>query len=143
MELELTLHLISELFDSFYVEEAVITTFSTFIIDGHTVNDFYTNDEIEETVSEEKKSIDTIVYTLNKGITYNAIVNYNLFLNLLSRYISSTFLLSEYSDQIEIKKDSMFVKVDVYIEERKETFTIGSISVDDKNRLEYVNGILY
>lgn len=40
--------LISELFDSFYVEEAVITTFSTFIIDGHTVNDFYTNDEIEE-----------------------------------------------------------------------------------------------
>ena len=93
--------------------------------------------------NEEKKRIDTIVDTLNKGITYNAIVNYNLFLNLLSRYISSTFLLSEYSDQIEIKKDSMFVKVDVYIEERKETFTIGSISVDDKNTLEYVNGILY
>ena len=93
--------------------------------------------------NEEKKRIDTIVDTLNKGITYNAIVNYNLFLNLLSRYISSTFLLSEYSDQIDIKKDSMFVKVDVYIEERKETFTIGSISVDDKNRLEYVNGILY
>lgn len=92
---------------------------------------------------EEKKRIDTIIETLNKGIKYNAIVNYNLFLNLLSRYISSTFLLSEYSDQIEIKKDSMFVKVDVYIEERKETFTIGSISVDDKNTLEYVNGILY
>ena len=40
--------LISELFDTFYVEETVITTFNTFIIDGHTVKDFYTNEEIEE-----------------------------------------------------------------------------------------------
>ena len=39
--------LISEIFDSFYVEETVITTFNTFIIDGHTVKDFYTNEEIE------------------------------------------------------------------------------------------------
>lgn len=93
--------------------------------------------------NEEKKKIDNIIDVLNKGINYNSIVNYNLFLNLLSRYVSSMFLLSEYSNQIDIKKESMFVKVDVYIEERKETFTIGSITVDNKNTLEYVNGILY
>lgn len=31
----------SEAFDSFYLEEAAITTYNTFIIDGHTVNAFY------------------------------------------------------------------------------------------------------
>lgn len=31
----------SEAFDSFYLEEASITTYNTFIIDGHTVNAFY------------------------------------------------------------------------------------------------------
>ena len=33
--------LLSGQFDSFLVEEAVITTFSTFHIDGHLVRDFY------------------------------------------------------------------------------------------------------
>lgn len=31
----------SEAFDSFYLEEASITTYNTFIIDGHTVNAFF------------------------------------------------------------------------------------------------------
>lgn len=31
----------SEAFDSFYLEEANITTYNTFIIDGHTVNAFF------------------------------------------------------------------------------------------------------
>ena len=31
----------SEAFDSFYLEEATIVTFNTFVIDGHTVNSFY------------------------------------------------------------------------------------------------------
>ncbi len=33
--------LLSEQFDSFLVEEAVITTYNTFHIDGHLVKDFY------------------------------------------------------------------------------------------------------
>ena len=31
----------SEAFDSFYLEEASITTYNTFLIDGHTVDAFY------------------------------------------------------------------------------------------------------
>lgn len=40
--------LASECFDSFLLEEAVITTFNTFHIDGHVVKDFYTADELSE-----------------------------------------------------------------------------------------------
>lgn len=40
--------LLSGQFDSFLVEEAVITTFSTFHIDGHLVRDFYDAGELEE-----------------------------------------------------------------------------------------------
>lgn len=39
--------LISEQFDSFLVEEASITTFNTFHIDGHIVKDFYSSEEID------------------------------------------------------------------------------------------------
>lgn len=37
--------LLSEQFDSFLVEEAVITTYNTFHIDGHLVKDFYSSEE--------------------------------------------------------------------------------------------------
>ena len=40
--------LASECFDVFLLEEAVITTFNTFQIDGHIVKDFYTADELSE-----------------------------------------------------------------------------------------------
>ncbi len=40
--------LASECFDAFLLEEAVITTFNTFHIDGHVVKDFYTADELSE-----------------------------------------------------------------------------------------------
>jgi len=40
--------LASEHFDAFLVEEAVITTFNTFHIDGHIINAFYTTEELEE-----------------------------------------------------------------------------------------------
>lgn len=40
--------LASECFDSFLLEEAVITTFNTFHIDGHIVKEFYTADELSE-----------------------------------------------------------------------------------------------
>ena len=43
----MNLLLASEYFDSFLVEEATITTFNTFNIDGHIVKDFFTDDELE------------------------------------------------------------------------------------------------
>lgn len=39
--------LISEQFDTFQVEEASISTFNTFHIDGHIVKSFYTTEEID------------------------------------------------------------------------------------------------
>ena len=48
--------LLSEQFDSFLVEEAIITTYNTFHIDGHLVKDFYTNEELELLESEEKST---------------------------------------------------------------------------------------
>lgn len=39
--------LVSEQFDSFQVEEATITTFNTFHIDGHMVKNFFTSEEID------------------------------------------------------------------------------------------------
>ena len=48
--------LLSEQFDSFLVEEAIITTYNTFHIDGHLVTDFYTNEELELLESEEKST---------------------------------------------------------------------------------------
>ena len=40
--------LASECFDSFLLEEAIITTFNTFHIDGHIVKEFYTAEELSE-----------------------------------------------------------------------------------------------
>lgn len=39
--------LIKETFDNFLLEEASITTYNTFTIDGHIQNDFYSADELE------------------------------------------------------------------------------------------------
>jgi hypothetical protein len=39
--------LASEQFDSFLVEEVVVTTFNTFHIDGHLVKEFYSSEELE------------------------------------------------------------------------------------------------
>lgn len=39
----------SEAFDTFYVEEAAITTYNEFIIHGRIQKDFYTKEELEET----------------------------------------------------------------------------------------------
>lgn len=48
--------LLSEQFDSFLVEEAIITTYNTFHIDGHLIKDFYTNEELELLECEEKST---------------------------------------------------------------------------------------
>lgn len=63
----------SEAFDSFYLEEATITTFNTFIIDGHTVPSYFegTDANFEEmpTPSEYSsfKQMRPIIYSLIKG----------------------------------------------------------------------------
>lgn len=44
-------------FDSFLVEEAVITTFNTFRIDGHLVADFYSGEELEELENNQKSTV--------------------------------------------------------------------------------------
>lgn len=44
-------------FDSFLVEEAVITTFNTFHIDGHLVADFYSGEELEELENNQKSTV--------------------------------------------------------------------------------------
>lgn len=47
----------SEQFDSFLVEETVITTFNTFHIDGHLVKDFYSSEEWEELENSPKSTV--------------------------------------------------------------------------------------
>jgi len=39
--------LLSDTFDHFYITEATITTFNTFIIDGHLQKDYYSTEELE------------------------------------------------------------------------------------------------
>ena len=66
--------LASEQFDSFLVEEAVITTFNTFHIDGHIVPEFYSSEELEELKSSKEslsfscwKDIRPVCFQLIKG----------------------------------------------------------------------------
>jgi len=44
--------LIENTFDSFLISEAVIKTYSTFIIDGHINDDYYSDSEISDLISE-------------------------------------------------------------------------------------------
>lgn len=64
--------LASEQFDAFLVEEASVTTFNTFEIDGHIVKDFYTAEEIEAAggalpVFSRWKDIRPVCFQLIKG----------------------------------------------------------------------------
>ena len=49
--------LLSEQFDSFLVEEAVITTYNTFHIDGHLVKDFYSSEEWAQLESNHQSAV--------------------------------------------------------------------------------------
>lgn len=70
----MNLLLTSEQFDFFLVEEAVITTFNTFYIDGHIVKEFYSRDELGELEADGKlaefscwKDIRPVCFQLIKG----------------------------------------------------------------------------
>jgi hypothetical protein len=65
--------LVSQQFEHFLVEEAVITTFNTFNIDGHIVKEFFTSEELEELDNHQDvnfsswKDIRPICFELIKG----------------------------------------------------------------------------
>ena len=62
--------LVKNSFDNFLIEEATITTFNTFTIDGHIIKDFYSSEEYESLVSKELSywsTIKPICYDLIKG----------------------------------------------------------------------------
>ena len=64
--------LASEAFDTFLLEEASISTYNTFLIDGHQNRDFYTSEEWEDTEIRPFdfttwKQIRPICYSLIKG----------------------------------------------------------------------------
>ena len=74
--------LVSEQFDSFEVEEATITTFNTFYIDGHIVKDFYTLEEIDEITTKATliEALDTTVPNPHNKINRNKIFKFILFM---------------------------------------------------------------
>lgn len=62
--------LVGNVFETFLLEEAHITTFNHFYIDGHTVKEFYTSEELESTPLEDFSSWKTmrpICFDLIKG----------------------------------------------------------------------------
>ena len=62
--------LVKNSFDNFLIEEATITTFNTFTIDGHIVKDFYSPEEYDALDSKELsywRTIKPICYDLIKG----------------------------------------------------------------------------
>jgi hypothetical protein len=66
--------LVSSQFEQFLVEEAVITTFNTFTIDGHIVREFYTAEELESLEADKKalefsswQEIRPVCFSLIKG----------------------------------------------------------------------------
>lgn len=64
--------LMKEYFDHFLVEEATITTFNTFHINGRIMKDFYTKEELEESPEKNEefsswKDIRPIAFQLIKG----------------------------------------------------------------------------
>lgn len=62
--------LLKDDFDSFLLEEASITTYNTFTIDGHIMKAFYTNEEFDELESNTLsywKAIKPICFELIKG----------------------------------------------------------------------------
>lgn len=76
--------LISEQFDTFLVEEATITTFNTFHIDGHIVKDFFTSEELESDAPSDFslwKDIRPVCFQIIKGkktpISFSVVLHAN------------------------------------------------------------------
>ena len=84
--------LASEAFDSFLLEEASISTYNTFIIDGHQNRDFYTSEEWEDKEIRPFdfttwKQIRPICYSLIKGTKTPSA--FKFILHLMPDYLAS------------------------------------------------------
>ena len=84
--------LASEAFDSFLLEEASISTYNTFIIDGHQNRDFYTSEEWEDKEIRPFdftawKQIRPICYSLIKGTKTPSA--FKFILHLVPDYLAS------------------------------------------------------
>ena len=84
--------LASEAFDSFLLEEASISTYNTFIIDGHQNRDFYTSEEWEDKEIRPFdfttwKQIRPICYSLIKGTKTPSA--FKFILHLVPDYLTS------------------------------------------------------
>lgn len=84
--------LTSEEFDSFMLEEAVISTYNTFMIDGHQNRDFYTTEEWEDSNMRPYdftawKQIRPICFSLIKGT--HTPTAFKFILHLIPDYVAS------------------------------------------------------
>lgn len=84
--------LTSDMFDTFFLAEATITTYNTFMIDGHQNQEFYTNEEWQEPSIRPYdfsmwKEIRPICFQLIKG--KHTPVNFKFVLHLIPSYVES------------------------------------------------------
>ena len=84
--------LVSEAFDSFLLEEASISTYNTFLIDGHQNRDFYTSEEWDDKEIRPFdfttwKQIRPICYSLIKGTKTPSA--FKFILHLMPDYLAS------------------------------------------------------
>ena len=91
--------LVKDRFDFFLLQEATVSTFSTFTIDGHRIDDFYTDTELEE-IDEG----DTLMpYEMYRGHIYDIIkgnktpVSFKIILSLPNRIVTQLITASELS----------------------------------------------
>ncbi len=108
--------LASEAFDSFLLEEASISTYNTFLIDGHQNRDFYTSEEWEDKEIRPFdfttwKQIRPICYSLIKGTKTPSA--FKFILHLMPDYLAS--ILKEQDTTVtpqQIKALALTVKYD-------------------------------
>lgn len=108
--------LASEAFDSFLLEEASISTYNTFLIDGHQNRDFYTSEEWEDKEIRPFdfttwKQIRPICYSLIKGTKTPSA--FKFILHLMPDYLAS--ILNEQDTTVtpqQIKALALTVKYD-------------------------------
>lgn len=100
----------SDDFDSFLLEEASISTYNTFLIDGHQNQEFYTSQEWEdETIRpydfSEWKNIRPICFDLIKGTRTPS--SFRFVLHLIPKYVSS--ILDKGDTNVEANQVKAFV----------------------------------
>ena len=97
----------SDTFDSFLLEEAMVTTYNTFIIDGHINDKFYTSEELADpaicpyTLST-WSSMRVLCFNLIKG--KKTPTGFKFVLHLMPQYVSRTLANSDVNVTVDIVK---------------------------------------